>query len=204
MNFQIQKIAGMLTGVEPAVASAGFLAVEKSGIPVRVEIYLFSGLGVFHRDSIEVKVIRHRILFTELLQGHLALLPVGRWYRISEQKSNLAEAGGFEPPVPFGTLAFQASALDHYATPPNGHRIQYFSRYFNIFDRSAMICYYTKYTGGVVVMEQAVRDLMIAVAGVGVGVCILGVILMVSSSAISAQLKRIADALEKQNENTKQ
>ena len=29
-----------------------------------------------------------------------------------------AEAGGFEPPVPCGTPAFQAGALDHYATPP--------------------------------------------------------------------------------------
>ena len=29
-----------------------------------------------------------------------------------------AEAGGFEPPIPCGILAFQASALGHYATPP--------------------------------------------------------------------------------------
>ena len=26
--------------------------------------------------------------------------------------------GGFEPTIPFGIPAFQASALDHYATPP--------------------------------------------------------------------------------------
>ena len=34
----------------------------------------------------------------------------------------LAEREGFEPSIPFGILAFQASALDHYATsPPAGH-----------------------------------------------------------------------------------
>ena len=30
----------------------------------------------------------------------------------------MAEGRGFEPPIPCGMLAFQASALDHYATPP--------------------------------------------------------------------------------------
>ncbi len=30
----------------------------------------------------------------------------------------VAEGRGFEPPIPCGMLAFQASALDHYATPP--------------------------------------------------------------------------------------
>jgi hypothetical protein len=31
---------------------------------------------------------------------------------------NPAEGEGFEPSVPFGTHAFQACALDRYATPP--------------------------------------------------------------------------------------
>ena len=31
----------------------------------------------------------------------------------------MAEEGRFELPIPFGMLAFQASALGHYATPPD-------------------------------------------------------------------------------------
>jgi hypothetical protein len=30
----------------------------------------------------------------------------------------IAEAEGFEPPVPCGTLVFKTSAFDHSATPP--------------------------------------------------------------------------------------
>jgi hypothetical protein len=33
--------------------------------------------------------------------------------------SRVAEAEGFEPPVPLGTLAFKASALDRSATLPS-------------------------------------------------------------------------------------
>lgn len=31
-----------------------------------------------------------------------------------------AEGGGFEPPVPCGTLVFKTSAFGHSATPPDG------------------------------------------------------------------------------------
>ena len=31
---------------------------------------------------------------------------------------NMAERAGFEPAIPFSILAFQASALGHYATSP--------------------------------------------------------------------------------------
>ena len=35
----------------------------------------------------------------------------------------LAEGRGFEPPVPKGTHAFQASTIDHSDTPPRTKRI---------------------------------------------------------------------------------
>ena len=41
-----------------------------------------------------------------------------KWRILQSEIRNLAEARGFEPLIPFGILAFQASALDHYATPP--------------------------------------------------------------------------------------
>gem|GEM_PF-7040996 len=33
-------------------------------------------------------------------------------------REEVAEEGGFEPPVPFGTFAFQANTIGHSVTPP--------------------------------------------------------------------------------------
>ena len=33
----------------------------------------------------------------------------------------MAEGEGFEPPEPFGSTVFKTAAIDHSATPPQGH-----------------------------------------------------------------------------------
>ena len=41
-----------------------------------------------------------------------------RWFQVCQVQPNATERGGFEPPVPCGTLDFESSAFDHSATSP--------------------------------------------------------------------------------------
>ena len=53
-----------------------------------------------------------------LINSFFKLIMYRLLIRPAKKRDFISEAGGFEPPMPCGILAFQASALDHYATPP--------------------------------------------------------------------------------------
>ena len=59
-----------------------------------------------------------------------------------------AEGMGFEPMIPCGILAFQASALDHYANPPFDTTLKCVSFYYKFYPTSARIL---SSTGGCVI-----------------------------------------------------
>ena len=74
----------------------------------------------------EIKPIQERRREIEAKPGYVekVIAEGAEKARAKAQAFSMAEGGRFELPIPCGILAFQASALDHYATPPCACRWQ--------------------------------------------------------------------------------